>query len=62
MRMRSVGWFGRVEGMKEWKYVVRNRILTLTLTLTRRGAAAAALIEGQYLELQTDTGLGVRGK
>ncbi len=48
--------------MKEWKYVVRNRILTLTLTLTRRGAAAAALIEGQYLELQTDTGLGVRGK
>jgi hypothetical protein len=51
VKMRSVGWFGRVEGMKEGKYMVRNRILA------RRGTAA--LIEGQYLKLQTDFGLGV---
>ncbi len=27
VKMRSVGWFGRVLGMKEGKYMVRNRIL-----------------------------------
>ena len=27
VKMRSVGWFGRVVGMKEGKYMVRNRML-----------------------------------
>ncbi len=27
VKMRSVAWFGRVVGMKEGKYLVRNRIL-----------------------------------
>jgi hypothetical protein len=51
VKMRSVAWFGRVVGMKEGKFLVRNRILAA------RGSPA--LVEGQYLQLQTDFGLGV---
>jgi hypothetical protein len=29
VKMRSVGWFGKVLGMKEGKYLVRNRILAV---------------------------------
>ncbi len=50
VKMRSVAWFGRVVGMKEGKFLVRNRILAA------RGSPA--LME-QYLQLQTDFGLGV---
>ena len=49
--MRSVAWFGRVVGMKDGKYLVRNRILA--------GRGSPALVDGQYLTLQTDFGLGV---
>ena len=51
VKMRSVAWFGRVVGIKEGKFLVRNRILAA------RGSPA--LVEGQYLQLQTDFGLGV---
>ena len=51
VKMRSVAWFGRVVGMKEGKFLVRNRILAA------RGSPA--LVEGQYLQLQTDFGFGV---
>ena len=51
VKMRSVGWFGRVLGMKEGKYMVRNRILA------EKGSPA--LIEGEYLTLQKDFGLGM---
>ncbi len=51
VKMRSVGWFGRVSGMKEGKYQVRNRILA--------GKGAPTLIEGEYLTLQKDFGLGL---
>ena len=51
VKMRSVAWFGRVVGMKEGKYMVRNRILA--------GKGSPALIEGEYLTLQTDFGLGL---
>jgi hypothetical protein len=37
--------------MKEGKYLVRNRILA--------GRGSTAMIEGQFLTLQTDFGLGV---
>ena len=53
VKMRSVAWFGRVVGMKEGKYLVRNRILA--------GRGSPAMIEGQFLTLQTDFGLGVVG-
>ncbi len=45
VKMRSVAWFGRVVGMKEGKFLVRNRILAA------RGSPA--LVEGQYLQLRT---------
>jgi hypothetical protein len=48
VKMRSVA---RVVGMKEGNCLVRNRILAA------RGSPA--LVEGQYLQLQTDFGLGV---
>ncbi len=51
VKMRSVAWFGRVVGMKEGKFQVRNRLLA--------GRGSPALVEGQYLTLQTDFGLGV---
>jgi hypothetical protein len=51
VKMRSVGWFGNVVGMKEGKYLVRNRILS--------GRGSPALIEGEYLALQKDFGLGL---
>ena len=51
VKMRSVAWFGKVVGMKEGKFLVRNRILAA------RGSPA--LVEGQHLQLQTDFGLGV---
>ncbi len=53
VKMRSVAWFGRVVGMKEGKFQVRNRLLV--------GRGSLALVEGQYLTLQTDFefGLGV---
>jgi hypothetical protein len=51
VKMRSVAWFGKVVGMKEGNFLVRNRILAA------RGSPA--LVEGQYLQLQTDFGLGV---
>ena len=51
VKMRSAAWFGRVVGMKEGKFQVRNRILA--------GRGSPALVEGQYLTLQTDFGLGV---
>ncbi len=44
VKMRSVCWFGRVFGMKEGKYMVRNRILA------EKGSPA--LIQGEYLTLQ----------
>ncbi len=50
VNMRSVSWFGTVVGMKEGKYLVRNRILA--------GKGTPALIEGEYLALQRDFGLG----
>ena len=49
--MRSVGWFGKVLGMKDGKYLVRNRILS--------AKGSSALIGGEYLTLQTDFGLGL---
>ena len=49
--MRSVAWFGRVVGTRDGKYLVRNRILA--------GRGSPALVDGQYLTLQTDFGLGV---
>ena len=51
VKMRSVAWFGRVVGTRDGKYLVRNRILA--------GRGSPALVEGQYLTLQTDFGLGV---
>ena len=51
VKMRSVAWFGRVVGIKEGKFLVRNRILA--------ARESPALVEGQYLQLQTDFGLGV---
>ena len=51
VKMRSVGWFGRVVGMKEGKYMVRNRILA--------GKGSPALIQGEFLTLQKDFGLGM---
>jgi hypothetical protein len=51
VKMRSVGWFGRVLGMREGKYLVRNRILP--------GKGIPALIRGEYLTLQKDFGLEV---
>jgi hypothetical protein len=51
VKMRSVAWFGRVVGKKDGKFQVRNRILA--------GRGSPALVEGQYLTLQTDFGLGV---
>ena len=51
VKMRSVGWFGTVVGIKEGKYLVRNRILA--------GKGSPALIEGEYLGLQKDFGLGL---
>ncbi len=51
VKMRSVAWFGRVVGMKEGKFQVRNRILA--------GRGSPTLVEGHYLTLQTDFGLGV---
>ena len=51
VKNRSVGWFGKVVGMKEGKYLVRNRILA--------GKGSPALIEGGYLTLQKDFGLGL---
>ena len=51
VKNRSVGWFGKVLGMKEGKYLVRNRILA--------GKESPALIEGEYLTLQRDFGLGL---
>jgi hypothetical protein len=51
VKMRSVDWFGRVLGMREGKYLVRNRILA--------GKGSPALIGGEYLTLQKDFGLGV---
>ncbi len=51
VKMRSVGWFGRVLGMKEGKYMVRNRILA------EKGSPA--LTQGEYLTLQKDFGLGM---
>jgi hypothetical protein len=51
VKMRSVGWFGRVLGMKEGKYMVRNRILA--------GKGSPALIQGEYLTLRKDFGLGM---
>ncbi len=38
VKMRSVAWFGRVVGIKEGKYLVRNRILA--------GRGSPAMIEG----------------
>jgi hypothetical protein len=49
VKMRSVAWFSRVVGMREGKFLVR--ILA--------GRGSPALVEGQYLALQTDFGLGV---
>jgi hypothetical protein len=51
VKMRSVGWFGKVLGMKDGKYLVRNRILS--------AKGSPALIGGEYLTLQTDFGLGL---
>ena len=51
VKLRSVGWFGKVVGMKKGKYLVRNRILA--------GKGSPALVEGEYLTLQTDFGLGL---
>ena len=51
VKNRSVGWFGKVLGMKEGKYLVRNRILA--------GKGSPALIEGGYMSLQRDFGLGL---
>ncbi len=51
VKMRSVGWFGKVVGMEKGKYLVRNRILA--------GKGSPALVEGEYLTLQTDFGLGL---
>ena len=51
VKMRSVGWFGKVVGMKQGKYLMRNRILA--------GRGSPALIEGEYLALQKDFGLGL---
>ena len=50
VKNRSVAWFGRVVGMREGKFLVRNRILA--------GRGSPAVVEGQYLALQTDFGLG----
>jgi hypothetical protein len=51
VKMRSVGWFGKVVGMEKGKYLVRNRILS--------GKGSPALVGGEYLTLQTDFGLGL---
>ena len=51
VKMRSVGWFGRVVGMQEGEYLVRNRILT--------GRGAPSLIAGEYMTLQKDFGVGL---
>ena len=47
----QLGWFRIVQGMKEDKYLVRNRILV--------GRGEPAMIEGGYLTLQKDFGLGL---
>ena len=51
VKNRGVGWFGTVQGMREGKYLVRNRILV--------GRGEPAMIEGGYLTLQKDFGLGL---
>ena len=51
VKNRSVGWFGKVLGMKEGKYLVRNRILA--------GKGSPALIEGGSTTLQRDFWLGL---
>ena len=51
VKMRSVGWFGKVVGMEKGRYLVRNRILA--------GKGSPALVGGEYLTLQTDFGLGL---
>ncbi len=49
--MRSVGWFGTVVGTKEGKYLVRNIVLS--------GRGSPTLVEGKYMVLQKDFGLGL---
>ncbi len=45
VKMSSVAWFGRVVGMEEGKFLVRNRI--------QAGRGSPAMIDGQYLILHT---------